>query len=100
MGVLVADNLKFNIGLTLNNFVITIRGNLRMIEKSWNSEGLIYKTYYRMLFYASQAAYESNDAWLQEQNDMLILTAEQIKGNIFTHIYDHIKTLYNSTSDV
>lgn len=101
MGVLVSDELKFNIGLTLHNFVITIRGNLNMIEKARSSEGLsVYRTYYRMLFYASQASYQNNDAWLQEQNEVLILSAEQINGNIFTHIYDHIKSSYNNTSDV
>lgn len=101
MGILVQDDRKFANGLTINNFVITIRGNIRMIEKIvCVDSSVVFKVHYVLLYYANQAAYENNDEYLLQENGVLNLATEQISGSIFTLIYDNIKEFYNNCSDI
>lgn len=99
MGVLVADQKTFNNGLTLSNFVITIRGNIFSCRKVENSSPTAYRLQYEMLYYASQAAYESNNA-LPISIEAGSLDITDLNVNIYTAIYNNIKASYVSYTDI
>ena len=105
MGLLVADNKTFNNGLTLSNFVISIRGSLRGVEKvrTVDSDGnaaTAYRTFYTIYYYASSAAYTAGNSWMDSESGTLDLTEAQAGSDIWSTIYNNIKSGYTSTTDI
>jgi hypothetical protein len=101
MGLLVQDEKKFNNGLTLSNFVISVRGCIGSIVKinryndanqTW---GHVYRVSFNMYYFASQEAYSNNANWLDCTSEIIELTEEQINLDLFAEIYAHISTSYN-----
>jgi len=104
MGVLVADSKTFNIGLTLTNFVISIKGCFRGAEKTTvllDPLTTRYRVWYNAYYYANQAAYNANAAHIEQSHHELDLTAEQIAATpMFDLIYADIKSRFTSTTDI
>jgi len=104
MGVLVADSKTFSVGLTLTNFVISIKGTFRGVEKTQISlDPLVvkYRVWYNAYYYASQSAYQSDAANLEQTFHELDLTPEQIAATpVFDLIYADIKSRFTSTTDI
>ena len=105
MGILVADSKTFNNGLTLNNFVISVKGSLRGIEKRiiYDDNGTpstLYVIFYTAYYYATEAAYNSKACYLDSISDTISLTDEQITTNIFARIYEQISSNYNNVTNI
>ena len=105
MGILVADNKTFNNGLTLNNFVISIKGSLRGLEKRiiYDDNGTpstSYVIFYTAYYYTTEAAYNSKACYLDSISDTISLTDEQITTNIFARIYEQISSNYNNVTNL
>lgn len=96
MGIVVLQEKTFNNGLALANFVISLRGNLSSFHKL---EDGTYQIQYAIYYYATLAAYTENAVPMQDEARTIILTAEQLNGNIFTQIYDELKALYPGATD-
>ena len=105
MGILVADNKTFNNGLTLNNFVISIKGSLRGLEKRtiYDDNGTpstLYVIFYTAYYYANEAAYNNKACYLDSMSETIDLTEEQITTNIFARIYERISSNYNNITNL
>jgi len=103
MGLLVADSKTFNNGLTLSNFVISIRGSLRGIEKTNIVDGngnaaTVYRSFYTIYYYASAVAYAAGSCWMDSESCTLDLTEAQASGDIFAAVYADIASKYQNTS--
>ncbi len=96
MGVVVLQEKTFNNGLTLANFVISLRGDIIRLSKLPDST---YQVQYSMYYYATLTAYNNSASPLQDESGTIILTAEQLNGNIFTQIYGQLKAQYQGATD-
>lgn len=96
MGIVILQEKTFNNGLTLANFVITLRGSLNEFRKLQDGT---YQIQYTTYYYATLTAYNNSASPLQDEANTIILTAEQLNGNIFTHIYDQLKLTWPGATD-
>jgi hypothetical protein len=96
MAIIVVQEKTFSNGLTLTNFVISCRGKLTTFLKIETGD---YQIQYGIYYYATQAAYAAGAAPIQSEAKTIILTAGQLDSNIFTHIYNELKTTYPGTVD-
>lgn len=97
MGLIIHEEKKFNIGITASDFVITVRGSVNRIEKCADGYLLQYNIYY----YLNMDAYQIS-GWgsepIQSEQCSILLSAEQLQSNIFSHIYAQIAEKYQSTT--
>jgi hypothetical protein len=102
MGILVVDVTNFPNGLSLSNFVITVKGCIKEIVKQTISIDLNEVTIYRVwniaYFYASQTAYNNSAQPFEQKMFTIDLNAAQLT-DIFTHIYNNLKSIYPSGVD-
>ena len=96
MGILVADEKKFNNGLALSNFVVSVKG---CMEVTKIHPLTTYRIFYKVYYYLSQSAYDSNNEPLETEMKHLDVQGD-ISSNIFTLIYNNIKSGYNDTTDI
>ena len=97
MGILVADEKKINNGLVLVNFVVSVKGCVMEVTKIQSTT--IYRIFYKVYYYLSQSAYDSNNEHIQVEMKHLDVQGD-ISDNIFTLIYNKIKSEYNDTTDI
>ena len=102
MGILVADEKKFNSGLVLSNFVVSVKGCIMEVTKMPFTTPHIstYRIFYKVYYYLSQSAYDSNSEPLETEVKHLDIEEGNISSNIFTLIYNNIKSEYNDTTDI
>ena len=105
MGVLVADSKTFSNGLSLTNWVASIKGRFRGVEKTLiydeqNNATAVYRVFYTVFYYASQTAYAGVCDPISQDSHQLDLTEAQASGDIFAAIYNDIKGNYSNTTDV
>lgn len=99
MAILVEDEKTFSNGITLNNFVATLAGSIERIQKGINNNGnVIYRVRYNIHYFGSVDAYNNKLAefWTEDKT----LETEDITGDIFTKLYNDIKSNYNVCSDI
>lgn len=96
MAITVVQEKTFSNGLTLANFVISCRGNLLTFRKL--DDGT-YQIQYSIYYYATSAAYAAGAGPIQDEARTIILTAANLNNNIFTHIYNNLKSIYPSAAD-
>lgn len=103
MGLLVQDEKKFNNGLMLANFVISLKGSINNIIKTsiFNDNSLtwsiVYRVNYSVYYFANQQAYNEKCNWLDCVSSSIDLTPEEINLDIFGSIYSHISAQYQQT---
>lgn len=109
MGVLIGDSKTFDNGLTLSNFVISINGIHRNVEKTKiitdeKTENptvtIVYRTWYLCKYYASETAYNNSAEPIYTSFHELDMTASQLNSNVFDIIYASIKSNYSTTTDI
>jgi hypothetical protein len=101
MGIQIADSITFKNGLTLSNTILTIKGQILRINSI--QSGASFRVFYSTYQFASNDAYSASPQSepLQICNDLYIdLSPSQINGDIYTAIYDNIKSSYQTTSDI
>lgn len=97
MGILIADSKTFNNGLTLSNFVVSVRGSIMEVTKMPFTT--TYRIFYKVYYYLSQDTYNANSEHIQVEMKHLDIEGD-ISSNIFTLIYNNIKSGYNDTTDI
>ena len=101
MAILVADARIFPNGITLTNWVATLAGAIERIEKGISNTGnLIYRVRYNIKYFGSIEAYNNKLSEFWVDGKTLSIQAEEITGDIWTKIYDDIKSNYNICSDI
>jgi hypothetical protein len=111
MGILIADTITLQTGLSLSNTVLSIKGQITNIQKQqqYDSTGVIipdssyYRVFYTTYLWANEAAYSSNPQLpvLQMNNNLFIdLSPSQITGDIYSLIYNSIKSNYQNATDI
>ena len=96
MGILVADEKKFNNGLVLNNFVMSVKGCIMEVLKIPSTT--IYRIFYKVYYYLNQNAYNAGNDHIE--TEMKHLDVQGDISNIFNLIYNNIKADYNNTTDI
>lgn len=95
MGVKINDEVMTRFGFALSGMIATCQGNVK-VEKIEDRDG---NPRYRLV--ASIYYYKDrNGPFIQEEPHKIIVTKEQLNGNLHKIVYDRLKTLYNSTEDV
>jgi hypothetical protein len=97
MGILVADEKTFTNGLILSNFVVSVKGCVMELTKIPSTT--TYRIFYKIYYYLNQNAYDSNSAYIQVEMKHLDVQGD-ISSNIFTLIYNNIKSEYTNTTDI
>ena len=97
MGILVADSKTFSNGLVLVNFVVSVKGCVMEVTKIQSTT--IYRIFYKVYFYLSQDTYNANNEPLETEMKHLDVQGD-ISSNIFTLIYNNIKSGYTNTTDI
>ena len=97
MGILVADEKKFNNGLVLSGFVITVKGCIMEVLKIPSTT--IYRVFYKVYYYLNQNAYNAGNEHIETELKHLDVEGD-ISGSIFTLIYNNIKSGYSNTTDI
>ena len=105
MGLLVADSKTFPNGLTLTNFVISLKGNIIEINKITaydQNQNMVYiwDVSYRMFYYADQTAYTTKKEPIYQERGNLNLTESQLDSNIYTLIFNNLKANYTTTTSI
>ena len=97
MGILVADEKKFNNGLVLSGFVVSVKGCIMEVTKIQSTT--IYRIFYKVHYYISQDTYNAGNEPLETEMKHFDIEGS-ISDNIFTLIYNNIKSGYNDTTDI
>ena len=97
MGILVADEKKFNNGLVLSDFVMSVKGCIMEVLKIPTTT--IYRIFYKVYYYLNQNAYNAGNEHIETEMKHLDIVGD-ISGSIFNLIYNNIKSDYNNTSDI
>jgi len=101
MGVQVADSKTFANGLTLENWVCSVKGTINHIEKGVSATGAtIYRVRYDIHYYANLTAYNNNSSEIWVDAKTLEVPEAEISGDIWTKIYNAIKANYNACTDI
>ena len=96
MGILVADEKKFNNGLVLSDFVMSVKGCIMEVLKIPSTT--IYRIFYKVYYYLNQNAYNAGNDHIE--TEMKHLDVQGDISNIFNLIYNNIKADYNNTTDI
>ena len=97
MGILVADEKKFNNGLVLSDFVMSVKGCIMEVLKIQSTT--IYRVFYKVYYYLNQNAYVAGNEHIETELKHLDVEGD-ISGSIFTLIYNNIKSEYLNTTDI
>jgi hypothetical protein len=104
MGILVGDEKTFSNGLTLSNFVVTVKGTLRGLEKKSiideTGTKIIYRVYYTLYYYANQASYQNSCNYLDTMSECMDLNEAEIINGIFIKIYEYISSRFNTVTNL
>ena len=97
MGILVADEKKFNNGLVLSDFVMSVKGCIMEVLKIPSTT--IYRIFYKVYYYLNQNAYNAGNDHIEIEIKHLDIQGD-ISGSIFNLIYEDIKSNYNNCTDI
>ena len=101
MAIEVQDEKTFSNGITLENWVATLAGSIERIQKGISNTGaVIYRVRYNIHYFGSVEAYNNRLAEFWTEDKTLEIAAEDITGDIWTKIYNDIKSNYNVCSDI
>ena len=101
MAIEIEDEKTFPNGITLEHFVATLAGSIERIQKGISNNGdVIYRVRYNIHYFGSVAAYNTRLAEFWTEDKTLEITAENITGDIWTKIYNDIKSNYNVCIDI
>ena len=85
------------VGLQLSNFVISINGRYEIYKRNENE----YQCISYLNYYGSEAAYnEKLEPFIKQRQLTIILSPNDLIGNVFTVIYNNIKANYATTEDI
>ena len=101
MGLEIADVKLFGNGISLTDWVCSIKGVIERIEKGISNEGTaIYRVRYNIYYFANLQSYQNklSEIWVDAKT--LELTENNISGDIWTKIYDDIRSNYNVYNDI
>jgi hypothetical protein len=95
MAILVQDVYNTPSGVTLQNFVVTTKGNIVKIEKiGTNSYRVVYEVYY----YISETFYSESKPYVHKELKTIILS--DCSNNIYQCIYDSVKSGYQNYQNI
>ena len=97
MGILSQDEKAFSNGLTLTAWVATVRGSIREVQKISSTS---FRLSYRVFYYANQQAYSDNKSPIDDEVKQLDISDQQINGDLFALIYQHISSSYQNVSQI
>ena len=83
MGILIADEKKFNNGLVLSDFVMSVKGCIMEVLKIPSTT--IYRIFYKVYYYLNQNAYNAGNDHIE--TEMKHLDVQGDISNIFNLIY-------------
>ena len=102
MGIKVFDSISLNTGLTLQNLVLTIRGNFLIRKRVIPSEELQEDSTFLKTIYEIQTTvhYLVNVNATPVFSEDITLTLDNPSIDIYTEIYNRIKTRYSYTENI
>ena len=105
MGILVGDSKTFSNGLVLSNFIISVKGSIRGIEKKKGMDengnpSIVYVILYTIYYYANELAYANGLNYVDSESTIFSLSEEQLSSNIFALLYSDIASRYNLVTNL
>ncbi|MGV8131487.1 MAG: hypothetical protein ACP5N7_05310 [Candidatus Pacearchaeota archaeon] len=100
MGLLIADSVLFRCGLTVSNFYVSLRGQIKNIDKINENETTFYRIYYNIYYFSNKQAYDNENPYFEMEAKTIDITEQQLNNNLFSLIYNNISASYQSFQNV
>ena len=110
MGILIGDSITFTNGLSASNCYCSFYNNTIHIEKNESSnynntinieknESSNYNISGSACIWVSKNFREQNSPILDRVNIGVTITSSQLDTNVYTHLYNSLKSMYTNATD-